>query len=163
MSEIKNHIIDTFGHRLRTRVSGVCIRNEEILLVKHLSVGQSDILWAPPGGGMQFGENAEACLKREMLEECGLSVEIGKLLFVYEYLDNPLHAIELFFEVTDIKGDLQKGFDPELDHSNQIITEVRWMSFEEIKSSPKEQFHGILHKADSARELLSLNGYHYKA
>lgn len=163
MNEIKNHIIATFGHRLRTRVSGICIRNDEILLIKHLSVGKSDILWAPPGGGMQFGETADACLKREMLEECGLTVEMGKLLFVYEYLDHPLHAIELFFEITDMKGELQKGFDPELDHSSQIITEVRWMPFQEIKSLPQEQFHGILHKVNSASELLALNGYHHKA
>jgi 8-oxo-dGTP diphosphatase len=163
MNEIKRNIIDTFGHRLRTRISGICVHDDEILLVKHLSIGKSDILWVPPGGGMQFGENAENCLKREMLEECGLDIEMGKLLFVYEYLDQPLHAIELFFEITSIKGDIQKGFDPELDNFNQIITEVRWMPFNEIKSLPKEQFHGILHKVNSTKELLSLNGYHYIA
>lgn len=163
MSKLQDHIIDTFGHRLRTRVSGICVRNDEILLIKHHAVGKSDILWAPPGGGMQFGETAGTCLKREMFEECGLIVEIGKLLFVYEYLDHPLHAIELFFEIKNIEGNLQKGFDPELDATSQIIADVRWMPYQEIHTCPSHHFHGILHKARNTEELLTLQGYFHCA
>jgi 8-oxo-dGTP diphosphatase len=161
MTEIKNHIIDTFGNRLRTRVSGICIQNDEILLVKHLSIGQVNILWAPPGGGMQFGETAQECLKREMFEECGLDVEIGKLLFVNEYLDSPLHAIELFFEITHFEGILKKGYDPELSERHQIIQKVAWVPFEVINLGPKEEFHGILRKVNKAQDLLLLSGYYF--
>ncbi len=38
---------------------------------------------ALPGGFMDIGETIEACLKREMLEEIGLDVEIVSLLGLY--------------------------------------------------------------------------------
>ncbi len=159
MSAIQEEIVTVFGNRLRTRVSGICVQDDKILLVKHHSLGPYGILWAPPGGGMNYGEKAETSLKREMQEECGLEVTVGPLLFVYEYLDEPLHAIELFFEVKIVSGELIQGFDPELSKENQIIHEVSWVAYNEINQGNKAVFHEILTKVDSVKELLKLRGY----
>ena len=102
----------TFGNQLRVRICGVCVTENRILLVNHSNIGNGDF-WAPPGGGMQFGESAEACLKREFLEETGLIVEMGDFLFACELINKPLHALELFFTVILTGGRLKKGFDPE--------------------------------------------------
>ena len=59
-NNIQSAITNTFGNKLRLRVSGIYIKNDEILLVKHKSINKEGILWAPPGGGMEFGETAEA-------------------------------------------------------------------------------------------------------
>lgn len=38
--------------------------------------------WLLPGGGVDAGEDARACAQREVLEELGLDVEVGRLLAV---------------------------------------------------------------------------------
>ena len=38
--------------------------------------------WLLPGGGVDAGEDARACAQREVLEELGLEVEVGRLLSV---------------------------------------------------------------------------------
>ena len=38
--------------------------------------------WLLPGGGVDAGEDARECARREVLEELGLEVEIGRLLTV---------------------------------------------------------------------------------
>ncbi len=158
MEEIKNGIIHSFGNKLRIRVCGICIQDNKILLVKHHSLGETGILWAPPGGGMSFGETAEDALKREFVEETGLTVSIEKFLCVNEYLSPPLHAVELFFLV-QTEGILKMGSDPELQADQQIITDVEWVSMETIHALPKNSIHGILHNIQTPADVLNLTGY----
>ncbi|ABG59916.1 NUDIX domain-containing protein [Cytophaga hutchinsonii] len=158
MEEIKNGIIHSFGNKLRIRVCGICMDDNKILLVKHHSLGESGILWAPPGGGISFGETAEEALKREFLEETGLSVSIEKFLCVNEYLSLPLHAIELFFLVKTT-GTLKLGTDPELQANQQIITDVEWLSIDALQLLPKNSIHGILHNIQASADVLHLSGY----
>ena len=85
-------------------------KREKILLTRRTDNGQ----WCLPGGGVDPGESvAEACA-REMLEETGLEVRVGRLLGVYsnphrlvEYQDgNRCQIIALNFEVEQIGGAL---------------------------------------------------------
>ena len=159
MEEIKNEIIHSFGNKLRIRVCGICIDENNILLVKHHSISASGILWAPPGGGMVFGETAEDALKREFLEETGLTIAIEKFLCVNEYFTDPLHAIELFFLVKKTAGTLQTGIDPELHTDKQIITAVTWTAIDTLQHLAKNELHGLLHNIKNPEELQHLNGY----
>jgi 8-oxo-dGTP diphosphatase len=159
MPELQNKIKDKFGYHLRTRVSGICIREEKILMVKHVGLGKTGTFWAPPGGGMIFGTTAKENLIREVKEETGLNVSVGPFLFVNEYLENPLHAIELFFRIEIKDGKIQRGFDPELSSEDQIIEEVRFMSFEEIEAMRGPQLHNIFNVSKHVSEVQFLKGY----
>ncbi|MCF0055725.1 NUDIX hydrolase [Dyadobacter sp. CY356] len=156
----KNELIGLYGSRLRIRVCGICVDSEKILMIRHRFVGNENIFWSPPGGGMQFGESAAETLKREFQEETGLIVEAGEMLFVNEFIQPPLHAVELFFKIKFFAGQVIKGIDPEFSEENQIIREVRFMSIEEIKLLPVDHVHNLFQNCDTIDEVLSLRGYH---
>lgn len=156
MPEIVQEIIKTFGNRLRLRVSGISIIDDKILLVKHTSIGKNGILFAPPGGGISFGESVYQTLVRELKEESNLIVIPERFLFVNEYLDPPLHAIELFFEIKIEDGVVGKGFDPEMAADKQIIKEVGYYSMEEIKRGDPNDYHAIFQKIDDLKDLFLL-------
>jgi 8-oxo-dGTP diphosphatase len=159
MDKGKKAVENIFGNRLRVRVCGICAAGERLLLVKHQYIGSQGILWAPPGGGIKYGESAEATLRREFKEETGLEIEPEEFLFVNEFIEPPLHAIELFFKVRIKKGELITGIDPEMKEEMQMITEVKYMNFDEIHSMDISYFHSIFHKIHSLSELLNKRGY----
>lgn len=159
MNKLDEKISMTYGEKLRVRVCGICTYENKILLVHHKSLGKTGSLWAPPGGGMEYGESAEEALKREFIEETGLEISIERFLFVHEYLDKPLHGIELFFLVNTIGGNLETGHDPELSKKDQIITSVRFYDLEAIKLEKKESLHYVLQHSSSIDELINLKGY----
>ena len=155
---ISKEIEAKFGNQLRTRVNGILIEEERLLMVKH-RMGKGRTLWSVPGGGMHFGSNAVENLRREFYEETNLEVAVGDYLFVYEYLDPPLHAMEHFFEVKRINGNVKLGNDPELSGENQILQEVSWKSFDEIRSIPLDSLHRIFWGIKSLSELGLWKGY----
>lgn len=156
--DISKEIEAKFGNHLRTRVNGILIEDDRILMVKH-RMGNGRILWSVPGGGMHFGTTAVENLQREFLEETNLEVKVGKYLFVHEYLVPPLHAMEHFFEVKRINGNVKLGKDPELSGENQILEEITWKSVSEIKTLPYESLHQIFRGIKSFSELGNWRGY----
>lgn len=148
-----------YGDRVRVRACGLCWRDSNsLLLINHKRLTKGDF-WAPPGGGVEFGQTCPEALKREFEEETGLIVKVGKFLFVSEFIRPPLHAVELFFDVTIEGGELRKGFDPEMTAQHQIIEDIRFVPFENILRMPREERHGILSHFDSAGALKNARGY----
>ena len=155
----KKELLELYGNRLRTRVCGICISDNRLLMVRHRFVGRENIFWSPPGGGMQFGESAPLAVIRELKEETGLDVEVAEMLFVSEFIQHPLHAIEVFFRIKSFSGMLATGTDPEFSEKNQIILDVRFMRMDEIKALPKEQVHRIFQRCETLHDLLEIKGY----
>ncbi len=159
MNRIREKVIEQFGNSLRIRVCGLCIESEKVLLVNHHSLNKKGDFWAPPGGGMEFGQSAEENLKREFLEETGLNIEVEKFLFVHEYLSPPLHAIELIFKVKLIDGALITGSDPELGDDAQIIKNVKFMPFKEILKIERDNIHQMFYNVQDISIIDNLIGY----
>ena len=142
-------------------VCGICIENNSILLVKHDNLGELGELWSPPGGGINFNESTEDALKREFYEETGLKITVNKFLCVNEFHSGNLHAIELFFEVTRQNGSLKTGMDPELKADQQIIKEVKFVTFEDLIVIPNKKRHNILQGSVNEEYVLNMKG-HFK-
>ncbi len=87
--------------------------------------------WSLPGGVVKTGEELENALKREMLEECGLEVEIDSLLSVSSRIvKNKDGKIQYHFILLDyfckwIGGSLKAGSD---------ASAIQWVTIDEIKS-----------------------------
>lgn len=150
---------EIYKNKTRVRVCGLCWQDGKLLMVNHRGLNSGDF-WAPPGGGIEFGEAAADTLVREFQEETNLPVSAGALRFVCEYIQPPLHAVELFFEVVNLGGDLRTGYDPESSSGNQLITDVRFMGIEEILALPEHERHGIFRKVQTEADLKSLAGFH---
>jgi 8-oxo-dGTP diphosphatase len=85
-------------------VKAVIIKDQRLLVVaKAYPEGVAYIL---PGGGQEHGESLVAAVQRECAEELGVSVEVGRLLFVREYIgkehqfaatDADVHIVDLLF------------------------------------------------------------------
>ena len=139
---MNQNIINQYGNQLRVRVCGICVQGNKVLLINHSGMNESGEFWSPPGGGLEFGETIENCLKREFLEETKTVISVGKFLKINEFVKPPLHAIELFYEVEIISGKLAIGFDPEMEQ--QIIKDVQWLSFAEVLEKEEGRFAKVL-------------------
>ncbi len=70
MTQTSSNFPDCF---YRVTIKGACVRDGKLLLVRE-SVSHSGQKWELPGGGLDFGEDIQAALVREVREETGLTV-----------------------------------------------------------------------------------------
>ena len=62
-------------------VAGVCIKDGKVLLARH-TYGSGKGMLIIPGGYLEFGESPQDAVKREFLEETGVTVEPLKIVGV---------------------------------------------------------------------------------
>ena len=53
--------------------------------------------WDIPGGGLDYGEDPEEGLRREIMEEAGLKIEIIRVLTVSTYFMGEVHRIDVTY------------------------------------------------------------------
>lgn len=76
----------TDPNELGLSVSALVWRDRELLLMRRLDNGY----WGLPGGFVEIGESVAAAARREVAEETGWSVEVGRLVGVYS---EPQHQV----------------------------------------------------------------------
>jgi 8-oxo-dGTP diphosphatase len=154
---MEKSVVEHYGNRVRVRVCGICIVGDSMVMVNHRGLADGDF-WIPPGGGIEFGEEAPAALIREFREEVGFQIDVGPFLFACELVKPPLHAVELFFHVVYKGGDLRIGSDPE-QGKDQIIKDVKMMTSGEIQRLGPGHVHGVLAKYPDISRITALRGY----
>ncbi len=105
---------------IRIRVGVLIWRDDQVLLVRHEKAGRS--YWLVPGGGVDPGETMVVAGARELLEETGYVVDIGRLLLVCEAIDpRPAgrHIVNMVFAGTVRSGILTVGAD-------KALRDARW-------------------------------------
>ncbi len=91
---------DRDGARFTYRVVAVVVDGDRVLL-HH---AERDDFWALPGGRAELLEPAATGLRREMREELGVEVRVGRLLYIAENFfahgGKAWHELGLYFLVT---------------------------------------------------------------
>jgi len=122
-----------YAGRVRVRACALIVKSDSLLLVQQSVPTRTYSVWLPPGGEVQMGESAKDAAKRETFEETGLHIEPTRLVAVYEFIEMPFHAVELYF-LSDISGGSVKvGTDPEHDDDDQQIIDTAFINFDRLK------------------------------
>ncbi len=116
--------------KIVVRVRGIILHESKLLIVKH---PHNMNFFALPGGHLEWKEDIKECLRREITEELGINPEIGRLLYVNNFMDgDDKQSIEFFFEITN--SELYKNIDNvERTHIYEIA-EVCWINPDKMVS-----------------------------
>ncbi|URK87054.1 NUDIX hydrolase [Rhizobium sp. RCAM05350] len=89
--------IDATPRRFNFRIVGLGFRNGHVLV--HRAVHED--FWSFPGGRAEIGETSVETLKREMVEELGVDVTVGRMLWTVEnffrYEAHDYHEIGFYY------------------------------------------------------------------
>ncbi len=114
---------------IRIRVGVLIWRDGEVLLVRHEKGGRS--YWLVPGGGVDIGETMLTAGARELVEETGYSVDMGRLLIVCEAIDpkpGGRHIVNMIYAATVRGGTLTVGVD------DKSLRDAQWHPLEALET-----------------------------
>lgn len=110
--------------QIKIRCRAVIIHEGKLLVVQH---SNGDDWFTFPGGHLDFGEDPQECIQREVTEELGIKPTIGRLLYVYSFIGRTgAQSVEFFFEVTNGE-DFTSLEGKEASHASEIA-EIVWVS-----------------------------------
>ena len=113
----------------RISAAGIVLHDNKILLVRYNFPDGSSIL-VGPGGGVEIEEDMQQALIREVMEETGLEVKPGKMLFVEDLLSRKYRMVKIWFFCSVVGGQLSKTHEA----SVEGIVDVNWYSKDQLKN-----------------------------
>ncbi|MFT4090858.1 MAG: NUDIX hydrolase [Asticcacaulis sp.] len=119
-------------------VGVVCVRGDEVLLIRRGRPPRQGH-WSIPGGKLEFGETLHEAALRELREETGCSARIGRLIQVYELIEEGYHYV-----LVDYLADYTDGVPQAADDAS----EARFVSFDEAEALMVEpDLKDVIHRA----------------
>lgn len=115
----KDHVV--------TSVVAVIVNDKSQILLTRRNVPPFKNMWVMPGGKIDLGESINNALRREVMEEVGLDVEVDNLIDVFEHLtpgDDNYHFVILYYRCHPLSCDIS--------HNHSEVAEARWVTPEEL-------------------------------
>jgi 8-oxo-dGTP diphosphatase len=109
---------------VQTVTAAIIMKDEKVFIAQRGSEDRLALKWEFPGGKLEDGETPEECLEREMKEEFGIEVSVGKFfaesIYTYDH-----DTIRLLAYITSWRsGELKP-----VEHRD-----CRWIAIEELAS-----------------------------
>ena len=106
------------------RIGVAVISNKEgkILIDRRLLSGLMGGLWEFPGGKIESGETVNECIKREIKEELGISIEVGEHLLTINHTYSEFRVTLIVHSCRLLKGEPQP----------LECQEIRWVTLSEL-------------------------------
>ncbi len=116
----------------RVGVGAVVMKDDAILLVRRAKPpGQA--LWAIPGGVLKLGETLQEGAAREIREETGITIKVGKPIYVFDFIERDKAGRVLYhYVIIDLIGKYLAG---EINAADDAA-ECRWVRPEECRNLP---------------------------
>jgi 8-oxo-dGTP pyrophosphatase MutT (NUDIX family) len=129
------------GFKMRVRSAAILIHEDKILLTEFGGGKYYNFT----GGGIEENETAKQAVAREVMEESGLTVDVGELVFTLEYEpkscgyyygDSP--SVSLFFRCyLDTGIPPQVPSHPDVSPDDPAITSIaKWIPLSELERIP---------------------------
>ena len=105
------------------------IENGKLLLIKRgAKPGQGK--WSIPGGLVELGERVQDTIVREVKEECGLDIEVERLMDVFDSITRDEKGrIQYQFVVVNFLAKIKGGI---LKNADDVL-EARWVPLNEVE------------------------------
>lgn len=112
------------------RVRAVIIESDRVLVLERNR--NNEHYYVFPGGGVEKGESDKEALKREMMEETSIEIEVGKKIYTDNYLNNEID----FYLCTIVSGEVAKGSGPEYTGNDKYenTIEPKWINLTELNN-----------------------------
>ena len=122
-------------------VTGIIWKNDQLLILQRDKKNHLGGLWEFPGGKMKNGETQMQTLKREIMEECGIDIKIGKEIGSIKHTYSHFSIAMTSFHCTMINGQEVKTEQP-----------FEWIKLSQIKDFPfpkaNHKLFAILNRQD---------------
>jgi len=124
-------------YKIQVSSRAVIVNEDKILLICF----GNELYYNFPGGGIEENETAKQAVAREVMEETGLTVKVGDLVFSLEYepkscnyFSDDMHHISFFFRCYlnhDVPA--QSAYHTDVNPDDPSITsEAKWVSLSDL-------------------------------
>ena len=122
----------------RVGVAAVVLRDNQVLLVQRgRDPGKGS--WGLPGGMLELGETLADGARREVMEECGVEIEVGPLVAVFEPMQRDedgrlrFHYVVVDYLARYVSGKPSAGDDAD---------DARWIDLDALERLPMRKETG---------------------
>jgi 8-oxo-dGTP diphosphatase len=113
---------------------GACIMNDEgkiLIALRGKEAKNERGKWEIPGGSVDFGETFEQAIKREVMEELGVEIQVGELINIWDHIipQEHQHWVSPTYICRIIKGE------PVINEPHKC-DQIGWFALEEAEQLP---------------------------
>jgi 8-oxo-dGTP diphosphatase len=116
---------------------GAIVTDDERILLIERGHPPSQGSWSIPGGRVELGETLPAALRREILEECGLDVDIGDLAIALTRITrDPEGSVRSHYLIFDFWATPASGEDGPVIHASSDASDAGWFTLDQMRELP---------------------------
>ncbi len=117
------------SEKIGIRPCVILVEHGKVLCVKYSSKNDFYLF---PGGGIEKGETIAEAAVREMKEESGIKVKLGKIVYINDWIENKetnSRVVNIFFTGQRVGGKEDNGV-----KDNGKVKGIEWIDLEEFKN-----------------------------